>query len=220
LIEKTLLELAQILPAKDGAETIDLADFLNDVFAEAEYYDSLNESNLMNYMDFTKVAEDLGKIGDVLKMLSPKLQDMADGGMEGVENMEGEEEPDLGSEDPMDSGEEAPPPGSDADAAAAEVQGEEEMGAEGEEEMPPEEGEEEMPPEEAEVDDTPEGDIEEQDPAMQTQDEVMDALGQLEDLLAGIMGKDEGEEEEEEFEEEGEEEEEEDEEMDPEQYNS
>ena len=46
----------------------------------------------------------------------------------------------------------------------------------------------------------------------------MDALTQLEDLLAGIMGKDGDEEEEEEFEEEGEEEE--DEEMDPEQYNS
>jgi len=202
LIQKTLIELAQILPSKDGAETIDLADFLNEVFAEAEYYESLNESNLMNYMDFSKVAEDLGKIGDVLKMLSPKLQDMADGGVE----MEGEEEEaDLGSEDPMDSGEEAPPPGADADVAAAEVQGEEEM--------PPEEGEEEMPPEEEEVDETPEGDIEDEGPASQTQEEVMDALSQLEDLLSGIMG---GDDEEEEEEEEGEDEEE----VDPEQYQS
>jgi len=62
------------------------------------------------------------------------------------------------------------------------------------------------------MDDTPEGDIEEQDPKMQTQEEVMDALSQLEDLLSGILrGGDEEDEEEE-----GEEEEEEG--MDPEQY--
>jgi hypothetical protein len=214
ILEKTLLEMASVLPAKDGAETIDLADFLNDLFYDSEYYESLNENSLMNYMDFSKVAEDLGKIGDVLKMLSPKLQDMADDGMEGAEDMDGEEA-DLGSEDPMDSGEEAPPPGADADAAAEEVQAEEEGDMppkEGEEEMPPEEGEEEMPPEEEEMDDTPEGDIEEQDPKMQTQEEVMDALSQLEDLLSGILrGGDEEDEEEE-----GEEEEEEG--MDPEQY--
>ena len=205
LLEKTLLELAHSLIGKDGAEVIDLADFINEVFAEADYYESLNENSLMNYMDFTKVAEDLGKIGDVLKMLSPKLQDLADGGVE----MEGEEgEEDLGSEDPMDSGEEAPPAGGggDAEAAAAEVQDEEEG------EMPPEE-EGEMPPEEEEEeeeDETPEGDVE-PDEESKTQEEVLDALNQLEDLLAGIMKDDDGDEDAEEDE---------DEDMDPEKYKS
>ena len=185
VLEKTLLELASILPAKDGAETIDLATFLSEMFAAADYTESLNENSLMNYMDFSKVAEDLGKIGDVLKMLSPKLQDLADGEMD-MEGEGGEEEADLGSEDPMDSGSEAEPK-MDAEEAAAEVQDEEAAAAEGME------GAEEEAEEEEEEDETPEGDVE-PDEESKTQEEVMDALNQLEDLLSGIL-KDEDDEE-------------------------
>ena len=172
LLEKTLTELADILPLKDGAETIDLATFLSEIFAAADYSDSLNENSLMNYMDFTKVAQDLGKIGDVLKMLSPKLQDLADGEMD-TEDQEGEA--DLGSEDPMDSGSEAKPQ-MDAEQAAEEVK-DEEAG----QEAPAEDMEAEE-----EEDETPEGDVE-PDEESKSQEEVMDALNQLEDLLSGIL---------------------------------
>ena len=212
VLEKTLMELSYILPAKDGAETIDLADFLTEMFAQAEYSESLNETSLMDYMDFSRVAEDLGKIGQVLKMLSPKLADLADEGLddEQVEDADESPEADLGSDDPMDS-EEGAKPAMDAEEAAEEVQGEEEMDT----------GEE---PEDEEEDDTPEGDIEPDSEETKTEDEVLDALNQLEDLLSGILkDEDDSEEgEEEEFEEEDGEEEEDDEEekVDPEKFKS
>jgi hypothetical protein len=186
LLGKTLLEFANILPGKDGAETIDLADFLNEVFAEAECVDSLNEGSLMDYMDFSRVAEDLGKIGQVLKMLSPKLADLADKNVDDqTEDME--KEPDLGSEDPMDSESEAKP-AMDAETAAAEVKAEETP-----QEAPAEEGDEEGDEEE---DDEPEGDIKDGASEPKKEDEVLDALNQLEDLLSGILKDDDKDEDE------------------------
>tara|TARA_Y100001972_G_scaffold96531_1_gene119096 strand:- start:185 stop:1819 length:1635 start_codon:yes stop_codon:yes gene_type:complete len=168
LLSKTLNELADILISKDGAETIDLADFLNEVFAEAECLDSLNEASLMDYMDFSRVAEDLGKIGQILKMLSPKLADLADESVaDQTEDME--KNPDLGSDDPMDSGSEAMPT-QDANDAAEEVKAEEEQ------------------PEE--MDEQPEGDIKPEDTEDKKEEEVLDALNQLEDLLSGILKDD------------------------------
>ena len=179
LLSKTLLEFASILPAKDGAEAIDLADFLNEVFAEAECSESLNEGSLMDYMDFSRVAEDLGKIGQVLKMLSPKLADLADEDVaDQTEDME--KEPDLGTDDPMDSESEAKP-AMDAEAAAEEVKAEE---------APAEEADEES-------DDEPEGDIKTDKTEVKKEDEVLDALNQLEDLLSGILKDDDDEDKEE-----------------------
>jgi hypothetical protein len=184
VLERTLLDLAQILPAKDGAETIDLADFLIEMFAQAEYTESLNEASLMDYMDFSRVAEDLGKIGEVLKMLSPKLQDMAGDELDDVEDMDNK--PDLGSEDPMDSGDEAKP-GMDADKAAKEVVDDEGAPEEGEEE-------EEIPEEEKK----PEGDVDDEPEEENSQESVLDALNQLETLLAGILKDEDGGEDDEE----------------------
>jgi len=172
LLGKTLVEFANILPSKDGAETIDLADFLNEVFAEAECSDALNEGSLMDYMDFSRVAEDLGKIGQVLKMLSPKLADLADESVsDQTEDME--KKPDLGTDDPMDSGSEAKP-AMDANTAAEEVKAEEAPAKEGDEES----------------DDEPEGDIKADEGAPKKDEEVLDALNQLEDLLSGILKDD------------------------------
>jgi len=176
LLEKTLNDLASVLPGKDGSETIDLADFINELFNEAGCLESLNETSLMDYMDFSRVAEDLGKIGQVLKMLSPKLADLAEEGLDDDQVEDSEQEADLGSEDPMDSDSEAPP-AEDADAAAEEVKAEEEAAAE--------EGEEEEPEESQE----PEGDID-KGTESETEEEVLDALNQLEDLLSGIMKDD------------------------------
>lgn len=74
VLKKTLLEFANSLPVKNGAEAIDLVDFLFEVFDKAEISESLNETNLMSYLDFNKVADDLGKIGQVLKMITPMIQ--------------------------------------------------------------------------------------------------------------------------------------------------
>jgi hypothetical protein len=226
IIEKTLMEFVNSLQTKNGAEAIDLAVFLEELFEEAGHGNTLNEANLADYMDFTKVADDLGKIGDILKMLVPavdaaanQVQDHGEdmGGMEGAD-MGDEEMPEdpLGSPDEMDSDAEVPmgKPNMDAEEAAEEVKDEvadEEAAAEGGEEMPEEEPEEEMGDEE------PMEDEGEEEPEEMEQDELTSLLSKLEDLLGDIQ-PDEEEGEEEDYDEEGEEDEEEDEEEDPEQY--
>ena len=138
LIRKTLMEFSRSLKTKNGSESIDLADFLNEIFTESDYTASLNETSLMDYMDFSRVADDLGKIGQVLKMLGPAVDNVADqmqdapapgadvppegmgaeGPMMGAE--EGPQDP-LGSPDPMDTDAEAGIPGEDAQDIADEV---------------------------------------------------------------------------------------------------
>lgn len=73
VLRKSLLEMAESLKLKNGTESIDLANFLNEMFKEAEYTEAINETSLMSYMDFSRVADDLGKIGQVLKMMSPLM---------------------------------------------------------------------------------------------------------------------------------------------------
>jgi len=202
VLQTTLVEFADSLITKNGAESIDLADFINEVFNEAGYTESLNEGQLMDYMNFDKVADDLGKIGQVLKMLVPAVEtaadsvedhgdemedaDMGDEGMEGEE--EGGPEPDLGAPDPMDSDSEVPMDDKkpDADDVAKEVKdeaGEEEAEAEGQEPEMPEEPEED------------EGE-EEEEPQDMEQDDLTDLLSKVEDLLADLAGDKEEDEEE------------------------
>jgi hypothetical protein len=248
IIQKTLTEFVNTLQTKNGAEAIDLAVYLEELFSDAGHGNALNEASLMDYMDFTKVADDLGKIGQVLKMLVPAVQTAADQVQDHGTDMAGVDagmEDPMGSPDPMDSGSEVPMPeeNPDADAVAQEVKdevdaeqeeeapdmggGEEELPPEmeGGDEMPPEEGEEEMPPEMEGGDEEmpPEmGDEEEMPPEEgeeeMEQDELTSLLTKLEDLLSDLKGEDE-----EDFEDEdegGEEEEDDEEELDPEQYNT
>jgi hypothetical protein len=229
IIEKTLMEFVNTLQTKNGAESIDLAVFLEELFQDAGHGDTLNEASLMDYMDFTKVADDLGKIGQVLKMLVPAVQTAADQvqdhgqDMEGMDmGGEGPEDP-LGSPDDMDSDQEAgvEEPNMDAEKAAEEVKGEvadEEAAAEGGDEMPEEMPEEE--PEEEMGDEEPMEDEGEEEPEEMEQDELTALLSKLEDLLGDIQpDEEEGEDEEEDYgDEEEEEDDEEEEEEDPEQY--
>lgn len=69
VLKKVLYEFSQCLKNKNGIESIDVTDFLNEIFEECEYTSILNETTLMNYLNFDKVADDLGKIGQVLKMI-------------------------------------------------------------------------------------------------------------------------------------------------------
>lgn len=219
IIEKTLMEFVNTLQTKNGAESIDLAVFLEDLFQEAGHGDTLNEANLMDYMDFTKVADDLGKIGDVLKMLVPAVEKAAGEVEDHGEDMGGDQpdsEDPLGSPDEMDSDAEAgmDKPNMDAEKAAEEVKDEVK------DEEPKEEAPEEKPDEEPEGDDEmgeedpmeDEGESEEE-PEEMDQDDLTGLLSKLEDLLADIKPDDEGEDEEPEEEEDEEEDKE-----DPEQY--
>jgi len=237
VIKSTLVELANSLTLKNGAESIDLADFLSELFVDAEATDALNEASLMDYMDFTKVADDLGKIGQILKMIVPAVEKAADSVETHGEDMSGGEKPEapeasyeeepkepqdpLGSPDPMDSDSEAP--AMDAETAADEVKDEVDQQAKdsaGEQPIP----QEEDMPEEGMEDEEDEG-IPDEEPEEMEQDDLTALLSKIEDLLADIS-PDEEESDEEDFEEPGEEEEEEeeeyeeDEELDPEQYKS
>lgn len=73
VVKQTLAELADTLKIKNGAESLDLVDFLNEVFTKAGYKNTINETSLLQYLDFTQVADDLGKIGAILKLLRPVL---------------------------------------------------------------------------------------------------------------------------------------------------
>lgn len=72
VLKDTLKEFAGFLRGKSGVEVLDVNDFLHEVFTLAEY--PLNENNLMQYMDFGRVADDVLKIGTVLKMIQQSSQ--------------------------------------------------------------------------------------------------------------------------------------------------
>ncbi len=81
VMKKVLGDFADTLKIKNGIEAIDVSDFLESVFDECEYNSILNETSLMNYLNFEKVADDLGKIGQVLKMIQSGMGGGAAGGL-------------------------------------------------------------------------------------------------------------------------------------------
>lgn len=197
VLKKVLYEFSETLKNKNGVESVDISDFLNQVFDEADYTSILNETHLMNYLNFDKVADDLGKIGAVLKMIQANVAGGAGGAMGGAPMggapMGGAPNP-MGSEDPAamgmaqepvpgegeyesDGGELAgmgDPMGAPEDATAQDVANDinAEEGDEGE--MPEEGMEQPMPDEEGE-----EVEYMEQDP-------LVDNLRELEGLIATL----------------------------------
>lgn len=200
VVRKLLGEASKMLKAKSGVEAIDVMDFLNSVFTDAGYQESINETSLLNYLDFNQVASDLSKIGAVLQMIRPMIQGggapPAGGGMppEAMQMGGGNPQPEaLADEGQMD---EMPPsdpaddnagmPGMPAEDAAMEADGEFEDEAgpdvvdgdmgEGEAEFGDEGAEAggEMMPEEA--------------PEM-AQEELLGLMSTLEDLINGIKAE-------------------------------
>ena len=195
LIQTTLVEFANCLKTKNGAEAIDLADFINEVFNEAGYTESLNEAKLMDYMDFSKVGDELGKIGQVLKMLVPAVEKAADSVEDHEDDMEGSEEEgedSLGSPDDMDSDSEVPMKDDkkDAEEVAKEVKDEadeEEAAASDQEpEAPSDDGEDEAPQDDENEEDEDEEDDDE--PEEMGQDDLTDLMSKIEDLLGDLNG--------------------------------
>jgi hypothetical protein len=200
VIQKTIVEFVDTLVTKNGAEAIDLADFINEVFNEAGYTESLNEAKLMDYMDFSKVGDELGKIGQVLKMLVPAVEKAADSVEDHEEDMEGDDddkgEDSLGSPDDMDSDSEVPMKDDkkDAEEVAKEVNDEadkEESAAKGEDPVAPEVEDEEPQDDENEEDENEEDEDEDDDePEEMDQDDLTNLMSQIEDLLGDLNGDD------------------------------
>jgi len=72
VIKDTLKEYADFLKTKTGVEILDVNDFLFETFTQAGY--PMDENNILQYMDFNKVADDVLKIGTVLKMIQQSSQ--------------------------------------------------------------------------------------------------------------------------------------------------
>jgi len=210
-LKRVLVEFSEFLFTKAGVESIDVADFINEIYHQCGYSKTLNETTLLNYLNFERVADDLGKIGQVLKMIqagaangamgavpaamaqSTQIAPQAaegnpmeqedeyepDGGQ--MAGMEGQEEEEEGDDEAPEDGEFNTEPDMDAQDAADEVNAEE-----GDEEMPEEdmpEGEEGMP---------------EDDVDMQSKEELIDNMKELEDLISTLkadIGAEGGEEE-------------------------
>ena len=173
-LKSTLGEFAKILGMHSGVDVIDINEWLVDVFVESDYADLINETSLLNYMNFEKVAGDLAKIGQVLKMLQA--------------GMGGEAMPEDGQYEPDGSSQE--------DAMAALQGGGAMPGKAG---AMPQQEEEEMPEEEmgddaedeAMPDDGEDGDLPEESP----EEAAMGAEDDMESEMGGEEGEEGGEEE-------------------------
>lgn len=193
ILKITLNEMAKIIGAHSGVDVIDINDWLVDVFLDAGFEDHINETSLMSYMNFEKVAQDLAKIGDVLKMLQVGMGDMAGGGNpmakpemgaggmgDQMGGMGGEEMPEEGQYDPDGMGE---------------MEMEDEEGGLEEE---PEDGEDISPEEAAmgaqedmagEMSDDLADESEEEGPEQIPEEEFMGYLDELEELISSLKGE-------------------------------
>jgi len=166
-LRTALEDFVSVIGNHAGVDVIDLNEWLVDLFVDADYSDLINETALLNYMNFDKVASDLTKIGQVLKMIQAGMGGEAipeDGQYEPEGSAEEEmmasmkgENPDMEAEmgeeeEGEEMGDEAPDEAADGDlppespeeaAQGAQSDMEAEMGEEGEEEGEGEEGDEE-----------------------------------------------------------------------------
>lgn len=80
---EVLAEVANMLKDKTGVEAIDVNGVLQEIFQVAGY-NELTEMNMARYLDFERIAGDLGEVGHILKMIK-----MMSGGMGGDPAMAG-----------------------------------------------------------------------------------------------------------------------------------
>lgn len=201
---KVLSEVSQMLKDKEGVESIDVNDYIHEVFDEAGF--EINENSLMNYIDYSAVADDLGKIGEILRMLkgdmgmsggAPMAPQGQEGEMAGAKPpMPGEGAPELGQEmgeepgvEPGMEGGQAPMPGEeeapamDPEQASAEVDAE--MQADmGEEEVVP--GEEGMEPGMEGEEEMGDGEDMEEAPVDVDQEQIATDVAEIEALIADL----------------------------------
>ena len=66
---EVLAEVANMLKDKTGVEAIDVNDALQEIFQVAGYNEFITEMNMARYLDFERIAGDLGEVGHILKMI-------------------------------------------------------------------------------------------------------------------------------------------------------
>lgn len=71
-----LKEAIELLKEKDGVEAIDVNDLIHKIFTEATY-SFISEAVMSRYLDFDRIADDLGSVSQILKMIKG-----ASGGMQ------------------------------------------------------------------------------------------------------------------------------------------
>lgn len=215
ILRKVLSEFSQSLKGKGGIESVDVSDFLNEVFEACDYTSILNETSLMNYMNFDKVADDLGKIGQVLKMIQSGMGGGMGGGMGDMLKMAGAPAPAAGGVQPPMGGDKAsamaqevPEGEGEYESDGGDLAGMEEPGMEGEsgDQMPAMDAEDaagEVADEEAAAeggDESQLGDEYGEDVELTDKDELIDNMRELEALISdlksdlGLEGGMEGEE--------------------------
>jgi len=200
----TLLELAESLKNKNGVESIDCNEVIQEVFIAAGYDELLINESLNNYLDFDRIASDLDKVGGILRMIKGSGAGEAAAAAMGGQMQK--PTPAVGS-DPSMAGATSQAPEVEAEAPPADGMEDDDVQAP----MTPEDGEEEAMDVEAqggmgeEEDDMGGQEIE------PSEEEVMGKMKELEDLIASLKmeigggGDEMGEEEmpEEDMEEEG-----------------
>lgn len=69
VLRQVLSETSELLKNKSGVETLDVASVLEEVFQAAGYFEFLNEMAMAKYLDFNRIASDLGEVGNILRMI-------------------------------------------------------------------------------------------------------------------------------------------------------
>jgi hypothetical protein len=95
ILKTTLKEFSNLLGNKAGVDCIDLNEWISEIFLEAEMLDVLSETNLLGYMDFSKVAKDLSNISLVLQSIQ---QQTGIGAGPQQPGMEGAPQPGMGAQ--------------------------------------------------------------------------------------------------------------------------
>lgn len=126
---QVLLDMSKMLSNKSGAESLDVNNHIHALFEAAGYTELLTEMNLMDFIDFDRVAQDLGAIGNILKMIKaqgdPGMQQGGMGQEMGGQQMQQPGMPQQGMPQGMEQG--MPQPGMDPQMQDQDQLGSEEM---------------------------------------------------------------------------------------------
>jgi hypothetical protein len=142
VLKQVLSELATSLKGKSGVETIDVNNYIHELFSSAGYSELLEENKAVSKytkIDFKRVAKDLGDVKDLIGTLKDKA--VVDQEYSSDENLDQKQ---MAAQEGAAEKKAAPAPEAAAPAAAPEAPAQE---------APPEEPAPELPPEAASQDD-------------------------------------------------------------------
>lgn len=69
VLKNVLSEVSKVIKGKAGVECLDVNEFICELFKSSGFSEMLSEGSMTRYIDFNRVAADLGQIGDVLRSL-------------------------------------------------------------------------------------------------------------------------------------------------------